>query len=78
MSFESDGAAKAFYDGHARRTGFLTRIVSSCKSGMMDQLYPIDWHVTKKDTIFTAGERLGNAEFESERATGKVVWQWFS
>ncbi|KAF7150705.1 hypothetical protein RHSIM_Rhsim02G0080200 [Rhododendron simsii] len=33
MSFESDGAAKSFYDGHARRTGFITRIVSSCKSG---------------------------------------------
>ncbi|KAF7151663.1 hypothetical protein RHSIM_Rhsim02G0080400 [Rhododendron simsii] len=30
---ESDGATKAFYDGQARRTGFLTRIVSSCKSG---------------------------------------------
>ncbi|KAF7149718.1 hypothetical protein RHSIM_Rhsim02G0079900 [Rhododendron simsii] len=33
MSFELDGAAKAFYDGHARQTGFLTRFVSSCKSG---------------------------------------------
>ncbi|KAF7150068.1 hypothetical protein RHSIM_Rhsim02G0078900 [Rhododendron simsii] len=32
MSFESDEAAKAFYDEYARRIGFLTRIVSSRKS----------------------------------------------
>ncbi|KAL6976231.1 hypothetical protein U1Q18_052710 [Sarracenia purpurea var. burkii] len=32
MSFDSDEAAKAFYDEYARRIGFLTRIVSSRKS----------------------------------------------
>ncbi|XP_058201511.1 protein FAR1-RELATED SEQUENCE 5-like [Rhododendron vialii] len=32
MSFESDEAARAFYDEYARRIGFLTRIVSSRKS----------------------------------------------
>uniref|UniRef100_A0A5B7BGF2 FAR1 domain-containing protein n=1 Tax=Davidia involucrata TaxID=16924 RepID=A0A5B7BGF2_DAVIN len=32
MLFESDGAAKAFYDEYARQVGFLTRIVSSRKS----------------------------------------------
>ncbi|XP_059654499.1 protein FAR1-RELATED SEQUENCE 7-like isoform X2 [Cornus florida] len=32
MLFESDEAAKAFYDEYARRVGFLTRIVSSRKS----------------------------------------------
>ncbi|XAR54555.1 hypothetical protein NMG60_11029743 [Bertholletia excelsa] len=32
MVFESDEAAKAFYDEYARQIGFLTRIVSSRKS----------------------------------------------
>lgn len=32
MPFESEEAAKAFYDEYARRVGFLTRIVSSRKS----------------------------------------------
>ncbi|KAK9287598.1 hypothetical protein L1049_016033 [Liquidambar formosana] len=32
MLFESEEAAKAFYDEYARRVGFLTRIVSSRKS----------------------------------------------
>jgi len=32
MSFESDEAAKAFYDKYARQIGFFTRIVSSRKS----------------------------------------------
>ncbi|XP_031270750.1 protein FAR1-RELATED SEQUENCE 5-like [Pistacia vera] len=32
MMFESEEAAKAFYDEYARRVGFLTRIVSSRKS----------------------------------------------
>ncbi|XP_057956977.1 protein FAR1-RELATED SEQUENCE 5-like isoform X4 [Malania oleifera] len=32
MLFESEEAAKAFYDGYARRIGFLTRILSSRKS----------------------------------------------
>lgn len=32
MCFESDGAAKEFYDDYARRLGFMTRMVSSRKS----------------------------------------------
>lgn len=32
MLFESEEAAKAFYDEYAKRLGFLTRIVSSRKS----------------------------------------------
>lgn len=32
MLFESEGAAKAFYDEYARRVGFVTRVLSSRKS----------------------------------------------
>ncbi|KAK8556316.1 hypothetical protein V6N13_064354 [Hibiscus sabdariffa] len=32
MVFESEGAAKAFYDAYARQVGFLTRVLSSHKS----------------------------------------------
>ncbi|XP_039010724.1 protein FAR1-RELATED SEQUENCE 5-like [Hibiscus syriacus] len=32
MVFETEGAAKTFYDDYARRVGFLTRVLSSHKS----------------------------------------------
>lgn len=32
MVFESENAARVFYDEYAKQEGFLTRIVSSCKS----------------------------------------------